>query len=230
MKHSRIAGTGRCLPKRIVTNDELAQTIETSDEWIRERTGIAQRHVAGEGETTLTLCEGAARNAMEAAGVGPGDIDLIVTNPPLGSRVQIDAAGLLVAALPNFARTLAPDFGPAAPVVLGMRPREQLAQPQVAGAIPAEHRRAVRGITVALVAEPEVATDDRLHAHRPRRFVELDRAEEVGGVRDRERGHAVGRGRGHRVVHACHAVHDRIFRVQAKVDEARRGHGARVKL
>ena len=99
MKHSRIAGTGRCLPKRIVTNDELAQTIETSDEWIRERTGIAQRHVAGEGETTLTLCEGAARNAMDAAGVGPGDIDLILVGTTTPDQIFPNMGVLLQGAV-----------------------------------------------------------------------------------------------------------------------------------
>ncbi len=78
MKHSRIIGTGRCLPARVVTNGELAERVETSDEWIRERTGIRQRHIAGEGETTLTLCEGAAKQAMEMAGIEPDDIDLIL--------------------------------------------------------------------------------------------------------------------------------------------------------
>ena len=53
--HSRIAGTGSALPRRIVSNDELAQRVDTSDEWIATRTGIRQRHVAGEGETTGTL-------------------------------------------------------------------------------------------------------------------------------------------------------------------------------
>ena len=109
MKHSRIAGTGRCLPKRIVTNDELAQTIETSDEWIRERTGIAQRHVAGEGETTLTLCEGAARNAMEAAGVGPGDIDLILVGTTTPDQIFPNMGVLLQERLGI--QTQCPSFG-----------------------------------------------------------------------------------------------------------------------
>lgn len=78
MKYSRIIGTGRCLPRKVVTNDDLAKTVETSDEWIQERTGIRQRHVASDDETNLTLCEGAARQALDAAGLEPNDIDLIL--------------------------------------------------------------------------------------------------------------------------------------------------------
>ncbi|HVZ48324.1 MAG TPA: beta-ketoacyl-ACP synthase III [Gemmatimonadaceae bacterium] len=74
-----IAGTGRAVPKRVMTNDDFAAIgIETSDEWIRERTGIRSRHVAGEGETLTSLSSDAARIAMEAAGVSVGEIDAIV--------------------------------------------------------------------------------------------------------------------------------------------------------
>ena len=76
--HSRIAGTGRYLPSRIVTNDDLAKTIATSDEWIRTRTGIAQRHIAAEHEQTSDLALAAALPALEAAHVAPADVDLIV--------------------------------------------------------------------------------------------------------------------------------------------------------
>ncbi|MEZ5500045.1 MAG: beta-ketoacyl-ACP synthase III [Steroidobacteraceae bacterium] len=76
--YSRVAGTGSHLPDRIVTNQELEKTLETSDQWIRERTGIRQRHVAAPGETTVDLATQAARRAMQAAGVEPGEIDLIV--------------------------------------------------------------------------------------------------------------------------------------------------------
>lgn len=78
MIYSRIVGTGTCLPARIVTNDELAQTVDTSDEWIRSRSGIRQRHIAGEGETTSTLALGAAEKAMAAAGVKASEIDLLI--------------------------------------------------------------------------------------------------------------------------------------------------------
>ena len=76
--YSRIAGTGSYLPERVVTNHDLEQMVDTTDEWIRSRTGIERRHVAAEGETTLDLSEHAARLAMEAAGVAPRDIDFLV--------------------------------------------------------------------------------------------------------------------------------------------------------
>jgi 3-oxoacyl-[acyl-carrier-protein] synthase III len=84
--YSRIAGTGSYLPEKILTNADLEKLVDTSDEWIRSRTGIEQRHIAAEGETTTDLAEKAARAAMLAAGVGPGDIDLIcvgTTTPDL---------------------------------------------------------------------------------------------------------------------------------------------------
>jgi 3-oxoacyl-[acyl-carrier-protein] synthase-3 len=75
--YSRIAGTGSYLPEKIVTNFDLSKTMDTTDEWIRERTGIVQRHIAVEGETTVDLAEQAARRAIEAAGIDPREIDLI---------------------------------------------------------------------------------------------------------------------------------------------------------
>src|ERR1700727_2318590 len=84
--YSRIAGTGSYLPEKILTNRDLEKLVDTSDEWIRTRTGISQRHVAAEGETTTDLAEHAARRAMDAAGVLPTDIDLIcvgTTTPDL---------------------------------------------------------------------------------------------------------------------------------------------------
>ena len=75
---SVVAGVGSALPRRRVTNDELAQTVDTSDEWIVERTGIRSRYVAGEGETTATLARDAALKALEHAGLEPRDIGLIV--------------------------------------------------------------------------------------------------------------------------------------------------------
>src|ERR1700754_2888423 len=75
---SVILGTGSALPRRCVSNVELAETVDTSDEWIVERTGIRQRYVAGEGETTATLATEASRNALEAAGLAATDIDLII--------------------------------------------------------------------------------------------------------------------------------------------------------
>lgn len=83
MQYSTIVGTGSFLPPRIVSNDELAaelaqRDIVTSDEWIVERTGIRQRHIAERGVTTSMLATEAARRAIEDAGLQPGDIDLIV--------------------------------------------------------------------------------------------------------------------------------------------------------
>ena len=65
--HSRIAGTGRYLPERVLTNDALADRVATSDEWIRTRTGIRQRHIAADGEQTSDLALAAARAARAAA-------------------------------------------------------------------------------------------------------------------------------------------------------------------
>ena len=78
MRRSVVAGVGRYLPKRIVTNAELAKQIDTSDEWIRERSGIVQRHIAADGEFTSDLATQAARCALDAAGMGADDIGLIV--------------------------------------------------------------------------------------------------------------------------------------------------------
>jgi 3-oxoacyl-[acyl-carrier-protein] synthase III len=76
--HSRIAGTGRYLPSRVLTNVELAGRVATSDEWIRSRTGIAQRHIAADGEETSDLALAAAREALAAAAIAPADVDLII--------------------------------------------------------------------------------------------------------------------------------------------------------
>ncbi len=76
--YSRITGTGGFLPERIMTNAELEGMVDTTDEWIKSRTGIEKRHIAADGETTCDLAEMAARNAIEAAGISPQDIDLII--------------------------------------------------------------------------------------------------------------------------------------------------------
>lgn len=78
MRRSVLIGTGSALPSRVVPNVELAEKVDTSDEWIVERTGIRQRYLAGEGETTSSLATAAARQALEAAGVEGKDIDLII--------------------------------------------------------------------------------------------------------------------------------------------------------
>jgi len=75
---SRIAGTGRYLPETVITNDELSLRVATSDEWIRSRTGIRQRHVAADGEQTSDLALAAARSALDAASLPAGEVDLII--------------------------------------------------------------------------------------------------------------------------------------------------------
>lgn len=74
----RILGTGSYLPPKVVTNDDIAASLDTSDEWIYSHTGIHSRHVAGEGESTSTMAAAAAKAAMDAAGVKPEEIGLIV--------------------------------------------------------------------------------------------------------------------------------------------------------
>ncbi len=78
MIRSVITGTGSALPVRRVSNAELAETVDTTDDWIVERTGIRFRHIAGDGETTASLATDACRAALAAAGLEPSDIDLIV--------------------------------------------------------------------------------------------------------------------------------------------------------
>ncbi len=78
MIRSVLKGTGSALPRRVVTNHELEATVETSDEWIRARTGIRMRHIAGEGETTASLATDAARAALADAGIAIGEVDLII--------------------------------------------------------------------------------------------------------------------------------------------------------
>ena len=95
-RHSVILGTGSALPPNRVTNYQLAERVETTHEWIVERTGIEARHIAGDGETTATLATEAARNALAAAGVEAGKVGLIVlatatpdqTFPASATRVQ----------------------------------------------------------------------------------------------------------------------------------------------
>jgi len=83
---SRIAGTGHYVPEKVLSNSDLEKMVDTTDEWIRTRSGIEKRHIAGDNETTADLAERACRAAMDAAGVGPDDIDFIVvgtTTPDL---------------------------------------------------------------------------------------------------------------------------------------------------
>ena len=96
VRRAVICGSGSALPKRVVSNAELATTVDTTDEWIVERSGIRQRYIAGEGETTSTLAIEAATKACAAAGFDPASIDLIVlatatpdhTFPATATQVQ----------------------------------------------------------------------------------------------------------------------------------------------
>ena len=96
MKRAAMLGTGSALPARRVSNAELAETVDTSDEWIVERTGIRSRYIAGAGETTATLAADAARRALTAAGIDASAIDLIIlatatpdqTFPASATKVQ----------------------------------------------------------------------------------------------------------------------------------------------
>ena len=92
---AKIAGTGSYLPSRILTNDELAQRVDTSDEWIRTRTGIAQRHIAADNETTCDLAEQAAQRALESAGKSAADIDLIIVATTTADKIFPSVACLL---------------------------------------------------------------------------------------------------------------------------------------
>lgn len=93
--HARITGTGSYLPERILTNKELEDMVDTSDQWIRERTGIRTRHIAADGQTTCDLAEQAARRAMESAGKKPTDIDLIVLATTTPDKIFPSTACLL---------------------------------------------------------------------------------------------------------------------------------------
>ncbi len=78
MIRSVVRGFGASLPKRVMTNREMEEKVDTSDEWIVQRTGIRQRYIAGEGETTASLGEAAARAALSNAGLTPADLDVII--------------------------------------------------------------------------------------------------------------------------------------------------------
>lgn len=107
MTYSRIVGTGSYLPAKVVTNDDLARVVDTSDEWVRTRTGIRSRHVAADGEFTSDLALAASRKAVAAAGMQPADIDLIIvatTTPDMifPSTATILQSKLGVAGCPAF--------------------------------------------------------------------------------------------------------------------------------
>jgi len=96
MIRTRVIGCGAFLPDNIVTNDEMAKKVDTSDAWIRERTGITQRYIARDGQTTSDLALGAAREALADAGIDAGELDLVIVAtttpdqsfPSVGTMVQ----------------------------------------------------------------------------------------------------------------------------------------------
>jgi 3-oxoacyl-[acyl-carrier-protein] synthase-3 len=93
--YSRITGTGSYLPEKIVTNKDLEKIVDTTDQWIEERTGIKQRHIAADDEYTCDLAEKAARNALDMAGLKPTDIDLVVVATTTADQVFPSTACLL---------------------------------------------------------------------------------------------------------------------------------------
>jgi 3-oxoacyl-[acyl-carrier-protein] synthase-3 len=97
--YSRIVGTGSYLPTHILTNADLEKRIETTSEWIVERTGIRERHIAAEGELTSDLAQKAAESALEAAGLDAGDIELIVVATTTSDRIFPSTACVLQAKL-----------------------------------------------------------------------------------------------------------------------------------
>jgi len=99
VKYSKIIGTGSYLPEKIVTNADLEKILDTSDQWIRERTGICQRHLAHEDETSSDMAEVAARRAMKAAGINPEDIGLLIVGTTTPDLVFPSTACLLQARL-----------------------------------------------------------------------------------------------------------------------------------
>lgn len=95
MTFARIAGTGGYLPERVMTNHELERMVDTSDEWIRERSGIKRRHIAAEDETTSNMAVSAARKAIESAGIEADEIDLIIVATTTPDKVFPSTACLV---------------------------------------------------------------------------------------------------------------------------------------
>jgi len=75
---AHVCGWGKAVPQHVLTNEDLAQMVDTSDEWIRTRTGIVERRIAADGETTFTLSLQAARRALEVAGLKPSQLELVI--------------------------------------------------------------------------------------------------------------------------------------------------------
>ena len=99
MIYSRILATGSYLPERVMSNAELEAMVDTSDEWIRERTGIQRRHIVADNESTCDLAERAARAALESADVDPSELDLIVVGTTTPDKIYPATACRLQARL-----------------------------------------------------------------------------------------------------------------------------------
>ena len=99
MTYARIIGTGGYLPENIMTNSDLEKIVDTTDQWIQERTGIEQRHIAVEGQTTVDLAEAASRLAIESAGISAQDIDLIIIATSTPDKIFPSSACILQARL-----------------------------------------------------------------------------------------------------------------------------------
>ena len=95
MIYSRLVATGSYLPEKILTNQQLEKIVDTSDSWIQERTGIKQRHIIADNETTTDLAVNAARKAIEAAKITPQDIDLIIVATTTPTRIFPSTASLV---------------------------------------------------------------------------------------------------------------------------------------
>ena len=95
MTYARITGTGGYLPEKVLTNHDLERMVDTSDAWIRDRTGIEKRHIAADNETTCDLAEHAARGALEMAGKQPSEVDLIIVATTTPDRIFPSTACLL---------------------------------------------------------------------------------------------------------------------------------------
>ena len=99
MIYSRITSTGSYLPERVMTNAELEGLVDTNDEWIRERTGIHQRHIVADDESTCDLAERAARAALESAGLDPSELELIIVGTTTPDKIYPATACRLQARL-----------------------------------------------------------------------------------------------------------------------------------
>ena len=95
MTYARVAGTGSYLPEKVLTNHDLEKMVDTTDQWIVDRTGIRERHIAAKDETCCDMAEQAARRAIEAAGITPKDIDLIIVATTTPDQIFPSTACLL---------------------------------------------------------------------------------------------------------------------------------------